>query len=114
MKELRDNHMKLVMDVRMKAINVLGFEIAHDMLTTERIIPPFDLIEKAVRSNMITLDEITKDLFNSADEESSSIEDSYADSGEGIGSSDMVCFMKNALDGGGFKTEFIKGMLTRI
>ena len=101
-------------NVRMKIISVVGVDEAHYIIMKDYVINPFDLIESAVRKKFITIDEIDKNLVNSAVEEAEDIDNSYRDSGEGIGSSDMNAFISNMLNGAGIKVGVEDGSYKRM
>ena len=77
-------------------------------------IDPFGLITSAVRSGLLELDEINKDLVNEAVYEAERVTDDYRDSGQGIGGSDMTYFTQNVLNSAGYKTGFINNTLKRV
>ena len=82
---------------------IIGIDEATEYLDKYLVVNPFSLIESAVRKGFITIDEINKNIWDSAVSESESIEETYRDSGEGIGSSDMNAFISSMLNDAGIK-----------
>jgi hypothetical protein len=72
-------------------------------------IRPYQLLERAVYSNLLLLDEINNDVINSAIEASIDTADM-----EEVGSSDFTYVMKSMLDGAGLETAFVNNSLKRV
>lgn len=103
LEQMYEKFREQTMAVRLKIITLIGIDKASDYLNMDLVVNPFTLIESAVRKGFITIDEINKNVWDSAVSESYSIEDSYRDSGEGIGSSDMNAFISSMLNDAGIK-----------
>jgi hypothetical protein len=101
--------------VKFAFVRAIGFDEAYNLLQNEDLsISPYRLVERAVSGEFIGVHEINKDVVESAIDEAREVTNRYKDSGQGIGSSDMTAFLKNFLDGAGFKTAFISSRLERI
>lgn len=112
--EIIKRHEVITEQVRFAFAKVLGLDKAYELLFDDNVgISPYTLVERAVSSDLLLIDEIDKNLINSAIEES---EDSrrYSENGEGIGSSDITYMLKYMLDGAGLKTDFVKNTLQRV
>ena len=99
---------KLQHDVKMSVVKAVGLDSAIDFYQTYTPIRPFQLLEKAVRSGFITLDEINQQVVDSAMEVAEDSEDM-----DEVGSSDMTYAMKDFLEEAGFQVDFVDGRLTR-
>lgn len=86
-----------------KIAESIGIDEAIELQEKDYVIHPFVLIGASVRKGFIKTNKITKELIESAIEESDDIDNTYRDSGDGIGSSDMNYFVKNMLDGANVK-----------
>jgi hypothetical protein len=102
------------MEVRMAVMKAVGMDRAIELLKSRLVVNPMNLLESAVRKEFITADEITKEVVASAEEEAYDIDDTYRDSGEGIGTSDMNCFIASMLNGAGIKFEVVNGRFERV
>ena len=112
--EIIKRHEVITEQVRFAFAKVLGLDKAYELLLNDNVgVSPYTLVERAVSSDLLLIDEIDENLINSAIGES---EDSrrYSESGEGIGSSDMTYMLKYMLDGAGLKTDFVKNTLQRV
>lgn len=112
--EIIKRHEVITEQVRFAFAKVLGLDRAYALLLNDNVgVSPYSLVERAVSSDLLLIDEIDKNLINSAIEQS---EDSrrYSESGEGIGSSDITYMLKYMLDGAGLKTDFVKNTLQRV
>jgi len=114
MSKMRQSYANLEMLVKGKIASAIGIDDAIRIMENDYAFHPFDLITSAVRSGLIELDEINRDLVYSALMEAENVTEHYRDSGEGIGSSDMTYFTKSVLDGAGYKTGFINNTLKRV
>jgi hypothetical protein len=70
-----------------------------------QVTSPFSLVYSAVRKGFIEPYQINADLLESAIETSDDIDDTYADSGEGFGSSDMNAYIERMISGAGITTK---------
>ena len=91
------------MMVKSKIALLIGIDKAIDYMGRDYSIHPFRLIEMAVNKGFITVDEIDMNLWNAALSEAEQVTESYRDSGEGIGSSDINAFISNMLNDAGIK-----------
>jgi len=108
--EIIKRHEVVTEQVRFAFAKVLGLDKAYELLMRDSSsISPYGLVEKAVYSDLLLIDEIDENLINSAIEYS---EDSHSQ--EEIGSSDMTYILKYMLDGAGLKTDFVNGTLQRV
>ena len=114
MAKMRSAYENLEMQVKGKIASAVGIDEAIRIMENDYEIHPFDFITRAVRSGLLGLDEINRDLVFSALMEAENITEEYRDSGQGIGSSDMTYFTKDVLDYAGFKTGFVNNRLTRV
>jgi hypothetical protein len=114
MAKMRSAYENLEMQVKGKIASAIGIDEAIRIMENDYEIHPFDFIIRAVRSGLLGLDEINRDLVFSALIEAENITEEYRDSGQGIGSSDMTYFTKHVLDYAGFKTGFLNNRLTRV
>ena len=112
--KMRSSYENLEMRVKGKIASAVGIDEAIRIMENDYEIHPFDFITRAVRSGLLGLDEINRDLVFSALMEAENITEEYRDSGQGIGSSDMTYFTKDVLDYAGFKTGFVNNRLTRV
>jgi hypothetical protein len=103
LEKMYEDFRKQSMMVRSKIAMIIGIDEATEYLDKDLVVNPFSLIESAVRKGFITMDEINQNLWDSAVSESESIEATYRDSGEGIGSSDMNAFISSMLNDAGIK-----------
>ena len=111
---MRNSYNLLEMKVKARIASAIGIDDAIRIMGNDYAFHPFDLITSAVRSGLLELDEINRDLVYSALMEAENVTEDYRDSGQGIGSSDMTYFTKNVLDGAGYKTGFINNRLKRV
>jgi hypothetical protein len=95
--------------VRFAFAKVLGIDRAIDILDRKYGVSPYHLVERAVYSDLLLINEIDEDLIDSAINEA---EDS--NEMEEIGSSDQTYMIKYMLDGAGLKTDFVNGRLERV
>lgn len=112
--EIIKRHEVITEQVRFAFAKILGLDKAYELLFDDNVgISPYTLVERAVSSDLLLINEIDENLINSAIEES---EDSrrYSENGEGIGSSDITYMLKYMLDGAGLKTDFVKNTLQRV
>jgi hypothetical protein len=100
--------------VRSRIASIIGIDKALKYLDKDYVVSPFSLIESAVRKGFITIDEINKNLWDEAVIEAEDIEESYRDSGHGIGSSDMNAFISRMLNAAGIKVDVIDNKYTRL
>lgn len=100
--------------VRAKIAVTIGIDKAIKYLDRDYVVSPFHLIESAVRKGFITIDEIDENLWQSALGESSEIEESYRDSEEGIGSSDMNAFISSMLNDAGIRVGVVNDRYERL
>jgi len=100
--------------VKIKVALAIGFNQALSFLERKYVVSPYQLLERAVYADLLSTDEITKEVWDSALSEAEDIEETYKDSGQGIGSSDMTAFIKNMLNGAGLKAEFVNDRLERV
>ena len=114
MAKMRSAYENLNMIVKSRIAVAIGIDRAISIMERDYSIDPFGLITSAVRSGLLELDEINKDLVNEAVYEAERVTDDYRDSGQGIGGSDMTYFTKNVLDSAGYKTGFVNNRLTRV
>jgi hypothetical protein len=114
MAKMRSAYENLEMQVKGKIASAVGIDEAIRIMENDYEIHPFDFITRAVRSGLLGLDEINRDLVFSALMEAENITEEYRDSGQGIGSSDMTYFTKDELDSAGYKTGFINNRLERV
>ena len=90
-------------NIRLKIATIIGVDKTLMYLDYDYTVSPFKLIETAVLRGFITIDEINEEVWNAAVEEANQIDESYRDSGEGIGSSDMNAFVSRMLNNAGIK-----------
>ena len=114
MAKMRSAYENLNMIVKSRIAVAIGIDRAISIMENDYSIDPFGLITSAVRSGLLELDEINKDLVNEAVYEAERVTDDYRDSGQGIGGSDMTYFTKNVLDSAGYTTGFVNNRLTRV
>ncbi len=95
--------------VRFAFAKVLGIDRAIDILDRKYGVSPYNLVERAVYSDLLLINEIDEDLIDSAINEA---EDS--NQMEEIGSSDQTYLIKYMLDGAGLKTDFVNNRLERV
>jgi hypothetical protein len=114
LEKMRNSYNLLEMKVKARIASAIGIDDAIRIMGNDYAFHPFDLITSAVRSGLLELDEINRDLVYSALMEAENVTEDYRDSGQGIGSSDMTYFTKNVLDGAGYKTGFISNRLKRV
>ena len=114
LEKMRNSYNLLEMKVKARIASAIGIDDAIRIMGNDYAFHPFDLITSAVRSGLLELDEINRDLVYSALMEAENVTEDYRDSGEGIGSSDMTYFTKSVLDGAGYKTGFINNRLNRV
>ena len=103
-----DNYQKLHADLKSRVVRAVGIDEAIKLYDSEYPIRPFQLLEKAVRSGFITLDEINQKVVDSAMEVAEDSEDM-----DEVGSSDMTYAMKDFLEEAGFQVDFVDGRLKR-
>ena len=114
MAKMRNAYDNLEMIVKGKIASAVGIDEAIRIMENDYEIHPFDFITRAVRSGLLGLDEINRDLVFSALMEAENITEEYRDSGQGIGGSDMTYFTQNVLNSAGYKTGFINNTLKRV
>jgi hypothetical protein len=114
LEKMRNSYNLLEMKVKARIASAIGIDDAIRIMENDYAFHPFDLITSAVRSGLLELDEINRDLVYSALMEAENVTEDYRDSGQGIGSSDMTYFTKSVLDGAGYKTGFINNRLKRV
>jgi hypothetical protein len=107
-KEMVENQNKLTLGIKSKVVQALGLDGALDFYDSEYPIRPYELLRRAVLSNFITLDDINKNVIDSALETARESEEE-----EEIGSSDFTSYLHKFLDGAGFKVGFVNSRLTR-
>jgi hypothetical protein len=107
-KEMVDRMQKLTYDVKGRVVRAIGLDRAIEFYDIDYPVRPYQLIEKAVRSGFITLDEINERVIDSALE---TAQDSEED--EEVGSSDFTAYLHSFLNDAGFKVGFVKNHLTR-
>ena len=114
--EVRKRYDMIDLSVKMKIASVLGIDEAMKYLSRYEnyAISPYDLLTRAVYKDFISVDEIDENLLNEAKYESESVEESYAGTGEGIGSSDINAFIVSMLRGAGYKIEVINNSYERM
>jgi hypothetical protein len=96
--------------VRFAFAKVLGLDKAVDLLDNDKYgVSPYSLVERAVYSDLLLINEIDENLISSAISEA---EDSIEM--EEIGSSDTTYLIQNMLRGAGLKTEFVNNRLERV
>lgn len=100
--------------VKFAVVKIIGLDRAFKMLKKDFTISPYSLLERAVYSDLLLVSEIDSNVWDSAVSEAESIEETYRDSGEGIGSSDMTYFVKTMLNDGGINAEFVNDRLQRV
>ena len=100
--------------VKFAVVKIIGLDRAFKMLNKDFTISPYSLLEKAVYSDLLLVSEIDRNVWDSAVSEAESIDETYRDSGEGIGSSDMTYFTKTMLNDGGINAEFVNDRLQRV
>lgn len=94
--------------VKVKVVLAVGIDRAIQFYDAEYPIRPYQLLERAVRGNYITLDEINERVVDSAMETAQDSEDM-----DEVGSSDFGAYLRDFLDEAGFKVGYVKGRLTR-
>jgi hypothetical protein len=75
------------------------------------VMHPKSMIKRAIKGNLITMDQVNEDLVNGAISSAEEINDDYLDSGEGFGSSDGTYAIKSMLDYAGYKTGWVDNRL---
>jgi hypothetical protein len=100
--------------IRLKIATIVGLDDALEYLNRDFVVSPFRLIEKAVNSGFLTIDEIDKNLWDAATEEAYDIDSDYRDSGEAIGSSDMNAFVSRMLKSAGINIEVVNNRYQRM
>jgi hypothetical protein len=107
---------KMNMLVKLKIATVLGIDKALKFMNDydDSIIPPYSLLVSAVQKDLLLIEEINKDIINEAIYESEDIEQTYRDSGEGIGTSDMNAFVYNMLSSAGISVGVVGGYYKRL
>ena len=111
-KELREKFDRLHFAVKSKVVIAVGLDSAIEFYDADLTIAPYRFIERAVTSNLISLNEINQRLIDSAMEEAEEI--SNDEDLEEIGSSDFTYYLKSVLDGAGFKVGFVGSTLKRL
>ena len=94
--------------VKVKVVLAVGIDEAIEFYNAEYPIRPYQLLERAVRGGYITLEEINRNVVESAMETAQDSEDM-----EEVGSSDFGASLHNFLDESGFKVSYVNGRLTR-
>ena len=95
--------------IRAKIVNLIGIDETLNYLAKDFVISPFRLLNAAVNRGLITVDDITVDLWDEAVSEAEEIDERYRDSGEGIGSSDMGYFVRSMLNNAGIEVKMADG-----
>jgi hypothetical protein len=104
---------KLYAQLKSRVVRAVGIDEAMEFFDYEySSIAPYKFIERAVQSNLIALDEINKELVDSAMEEAREIDND--EDLEEIGSSDFTYYLQHVLDGAGFKVGFVNDRLQRL
>jgi hypothetical protein len=104
---------KLYAQLKSRVVRAVGIDEAMEFFDYEYSnIAPYKFIERAVQSNLIALDEINKELVDSAIEEAREIDND--EDLEEIGSSDFTYYLKSVLDNAGFKVGFVNDRLQRL
>jgi hypothetical protein len=104
---------KLYAQLKSRVVRAVGIDEAMEFFDYEYSnIAPYKFIERAVQSNLIALDEINKELVDSAMEEAREIDND--EDLEEIGSSDFTYYLQHVLDGAGFKVGFVNDRLQRL
>jgi len=112
-KELIEKQKRLYAQLKSRVVRAVGIDEAIEFFDYEHSsIAPYRFIERAVQGNLITLDEINEELVKSALQETYEL-DSDEDLEE-IGGSDFTYYLKNVLDGAGFKVGFVNSRLQRL
>jgi hypothetical protein len=112
--EVYEDLKKKSMLTKAKIVTVIGFDEAYKYFDREYVVSPFYLIQSAVLRGFITIDEINKDLWDSAVEESEDIQERYAGTEHGIGGSDMNAFIYSMLNGAGIKVGVVDNKYQRM
>ena len=89
--------------VKMKIATIIGIDSAIELIDSDFVINPFNLIQSAVRKGFIDVEQINKALIDASQEEAYHIDSDYRDSGHGIGSSDMNAFISSMLRSAGIQ-----------
>lgn len=95
--------------IKSKVVTTIGIDRAIEFYDSKYPIRPSQLLENAVRSNFITINEINENVIDCALE--------TAEDSEGfdeIGSSDFTAFLKEFLEEAGFDVHYVNGRLTRV
>jgi hypothetical protein len=103
---------KLYAQLKSRVVRAVGIDEAMEFFDADLTIAPYRFLERAVQSNLIALDEINKELVDSAMEESREIDND--EDLEEIGSSDFTYYLQHVLDGAGFKVGFVNDRLQRL
>jgi hypothetical protein len=104
---------KLYAQLKSRVVRAVGIDEAMEFFDYDYSnIAPYKFIERAVQSNLIALDEINKELVDSAIEESREIDND--EDLEEIGSSDFTYYLQHVLDNAGFKVGFVNDRLQRL
>lgn len=112
-KELIEKQKRLYAQLKSRVVLAVGIDEAIEFFDYEHSsIAPYRFLERAVQGNLIALDEINEELVKSALEETKEL-DSDEDLQE-IGSSDFTYYLKNVLEGAGFKVGFVNSRLRRL
>ena len=115
--ELSDMYKKMDRNrqlIRAKIAVTIGLDNAIEYLEKDYVVSPFKLIEGAVSKGFITIEEINEGLWDAAVEEANDIDETYRDSGQGIGSSDMNAFISNMLNSAGIKMGVVNNRYQRM
>ena len=107
-KEMFEKAKKLTNDVKGRVVIAVGLDDAIKFYDADYPVRPFSLIERAIKSGFMTLDEINERVVDSAMETAQDSEDD-----EEVGSSDFGAYLHNFLDEAGFKVGYVNGRLTR-
>ena len=102
------------MTIRFKIASVIGVDNALEYLEKDYVVSPFRLIEGAVSKGLINIDDINDNLWNEAVLEAEDVDNTYRDSGEGIGGSDMNAFISNMLNSAGIKVGVVDNRYKRM
>jgi hypothetical protein len=114
LEELRKQMNDRTMTIRFKIASLIGLTKALEYLEKDYVVSPYRLIEAAVSRGFITIDEIDENLWNEAVMEADDVDNTYRDSGEGIGGSDMNAFISNMLNSAGIKVGVVDNRYQRM
>ena len=89
--------------IQMKIATIMGIDSAIRLKDSDFVIHPFNLIQSAVRKGFIDVEQINKALIDASENEAYHIDNTYRDSGHGIGGSDMNAFIRSMLQSAGIQ-----------